>query len=58
MRRNERSRRLSEEIEKNAKQLELRELNQEVIFEIFKRVLENFRRNETGDLTIFMSLDA
>ena len=56
--RNEKPRRLSEEIEKNAKQLELRELNQEVIFEILKRVLENFRRNETGDLTIFVSLDA
>ena len=56
--RNEKPRRLFEEIEKNAKQLELRELNQEVIFEIFKRVLENFRRNETGDLTIFVSLDA
>ena len=55
---NERPRRLSEEIKKNAKQLELRELNQEVIFEILKRVLENFRRNETGDLTIFVSLDA
>ena len=56
--RNEKPRRLFEEIEKNAKQLELRELNQEVIFEILKRVLENFRRNETGDLTIFVSLDA
>ena len=40
--RNEKPRRLFEEIEKNAKQLELRELNQEVIFEILKRVLENF----------------
>ena len=56
--RNEKPRKLFEEIEKNAKQLELRELNQEVIFEILKRVLENFRRNETGDLTIFVSLDA